>query len=547
MCTVPSGSLRVLGSRVLQTIASSSGRQVCLAGPEGRGKTTLIGNIIKQGNHETAFSYYDFEANANHNFQVMVMQWTSSLISQHPLIKQASLVDTLAALEQLRTEIPDTDEHFNRYLQRILSHKRLDTRVSQHLSRVLATKDVVSGSVLSETCQMLLKHAPWTMGIKEPAGVAETEAIYHAVNGACIIAEKAELERRGESNPNSKLTAELTTTSLLRLLKALSHQLGKHWVLCLDGISHLVSSPFLRDRGEAFLEHLMMETRSSQITSVFISDSSTPFVKLLDAGLSNKLRAAHMLPPRDTAELKPDTLPLFFDVPEIETPVAMSILRENIWNSEAIAKALYRVSGGNIALLSKIVSSYRTFEETMDLPAVQQVLAGSENPVDDEYFPFKETMEDQTRYLQEERCKIFVRNLHNTFLKPEIGKFENLMNQFLSLPMVEEIKNRLENRVHFWVTVSETIRYMLRKPVMQLKPGATIENRILLALLAVGIVQLNLHSRTVEFKDSLTKLLLETYINKEYESLSWIKQVEYKANFLLNQKPIYRGLDDLLL
>lgn len=549
MYTIPSNALRVLNSRLLQAVSSASSRQVLLVGPEGRGKTNMLKNLMRHGTVNHAFSYYDFEVNSHHNFQVMIVQWASSLISQNPLIQLSQASHAMEAFDQLKKDMSDVEKHARSYFGRILSHKTLEKRVSSHLERILEADKDIDGRLWSETSQLLLVNAPWTMGLKDSHNVGEIEAICHSLVASTIIAEKVELENQGEIHPSSKLTGKLTTSCLLRYFKILSDKLGKNWVLCLDGINHLCSSPFLRDRGEVFLDHTIDELQGIKINSVLASDSSVPCVKLLDPDLSNSLKQMYKLPPeKPSGEAAADKSGLMFlDVPELETSVTASLLRNNIFNCNNITKALLRVVGGNIGLLSNIITSYTKMEETLDLPAVQQILAGSKNPVDDEYFPFKESVEDQVRYLQEERCKMFVRNLHNVAIRSEISRFENLMNQFLSLPGIEEMKLRLKNRVHFWVTVSETIRYMLRKPAMQLKPGMPIENKILLALIATGFVHLNLDFRSLEFKDSLTKLLLESYINNEYETLTWIQQVEYKANYLLNQKTIYHELDRLLL
>lgn len=307
------------------------------------------------------------------------------------------------------------------------------------------------------------------------------------------------------------------TSYLFNIYNNLSQQLKTGWVLCLDGVDQLCRSPFLNDRGTAFLGQMLSALQTNNHRSVLISNSSIPFVKLVDEKLHDRLNGVYMQAPElpSGSTIDPSAL-VFLDVPEIESSVSISLLREKIWNCDNIANALHKVSGGNMALLSKVITSYRNLEESMDLPAVQQILAGSQCPVDDEYFPFKESLEDQTRYLQEERCKIFVRNLHNSALKEEVGRFESLMNQFLSLPLMESIKKNLGNPIHFWVTLSETIRYMLSKPLLQLKPGIAIENKVILALIASGLVHLNLFSRTLEFKNSLTRLLLETYINHEY-------------------------------
>ncbi|GIX60613.1 uncharacterized protein BcabD6B2_00480 [Babesia caballi] len=220
-------------------------------------------------------------------------------------------------------------------------------------------------------------------------------------------------------------------------------------------------------------------------------------------------------PPSAEATVDPSSL-LCFDVPEVEPAVARAVLKENIQNCDRVARALFRVSGGNLKLLARLVRSYRELEASLDLPAVHQILAGSVSPVDDEYFPLKGTLEEQAQYLQEERCKMFVRNVHNTALECEVGQFENLMNRFLSLPSMESIRHRLKNRVHFWVAVSETVRYLLGKPLLQLRPDAAIENKVVLSLLACGLLHLNAQSRTLEFKDSLTRFLLEAFIDKEY-------------------------------
>ncbi|CDR97291.1 hypothetical protein, conserved [Babesia bigemina] len=491
-----------------------------MVGPEGRGKTTLLKELMKQGQipgpYDLRYAYYDFGANANHNFQVMVTQWSSSLISQNPLVGKIEHDECSKVFDAVNGE-----------------HDILQ----------------ITGATWHDTCLLLLKHAPATLGIHNVSAVGSTEPFFYGLYAVGIIAEKAEIESRGEANPSSLLTGTWATKYLLKACSALSQLHRSRLVLCFDGVHHLTRSPFLNDRGGRFLHQLLSGMQANNLHSVLISDDCVSTMPLVDERLSAKLDDVSMQPNEPpSAEATVDRSSLvWLDVPELEPTVARAALKQGIWNCDRVVKALMKVSGGNMKLLSNLVRSYREMELSLDLPAVHQILAGSVSPVDDEYFPLKGTVEEQARYLQEERCKMFVRNVHNAALATEVGQFENLMNRFLSLPAMEAVRHRLNNNVHFWVTVSETVRYLLSKPMLQLRPGATIDNKVVLSLISTGILHLNVQHRTLEFKDSLTRFLIEAFIDNEYESLSWIEQIEYKANYLLNQRTIYGETDRFLL
>ncbi|GFE53450.1 Dcp1-like decapping family protein [Babesia ovis] len=578
-------------------------QQVFIVGPEGRGKTTLIKDLIRHGTSKSPnghhYSYYNFESNANHNFQVMVTRWTSSLISQHPLIKVCGEQDCINVYNELEKAIPQLKTHIRTFLNRILTLKHLDRQLANHLRDIIASNNEITGQLWYDTCSLILKHAPATMGIYDHSEVRPAEAFFYGLFAVGIIAEKAEIECRNLSNPSSRLTATWASKYVIQAFSVLSQLHKQRWIMCLDGIHELTRSPFLFDRGTTFLRHLLAELQANRVSALFISDDSMSSLAYYNKQLSRSIdrvysdltgrSLSHGTTPPDTrgdasvlsnasrdtsilSDVSRDCLSspnpnvdvhstldtqyavsidsssvVHFHMPEIEPSVSRGILKEDIHYSDAIARALVKVCGGNLGLINTIVVAYKDLENNLDLPAVHQILAGSESPVDDEYFPLNASAEQQAEYLHEERCRMFVRNVHNLALPTEIIKFENMINRFLSLPLMESINHKFGDNLHFMITVNETIRHLLSKPLLQLKSGPKIDNKIVLSLLASGIIHYNTETSTLEFKNSLTKILLEAYVDNYYESLPLIDQLKYKANYLLNQRKIYQETDRMLI
>ncbi|ORM40224.1 uncharacterized protein BXIN_1377 [Babesia sp. Xinjiang] len=521
MRSVPSAILRKLQNRIARAVSSDGGRQVIVVGPEGRGKTTLIKDVINHGHRQSfrnvAYSYYDFQRNANHNFQVMVTQWSSELISHHPMLNHTSKTDCLEVFNVLNDQIPQLQMHIKTFLRRLLTLKYLDRTLAAHITSILKSDNEVSPELWYDTCLLLLKHAPGTMGIHDTSSVGNIEPFFYGLYAVGIIAEKTEIEAKGEHNSSSRLTGIWATKYVLRPWHIISRLRQNNWILCLDSLHELIRSPFLNDRGGNFIWQMVEEIQANNMSAVLISDECTATIPFIDQKLANNIDDVYMRPRGNVSAEKVDPSALvFLDVPEIEPTVARGALKEGISNSENIARALLKVSGGNLRLINSLINSYRDLESSLDLPAVHQILAGSNSPVDDEYFPLNGSLEDQVQYLKDERCRMFVRNVHNAALKNEVGKFENMMNRFLSLPAMESARHRLGDNIHFLVTVYETVRYLLSKPLLQLHPEVNIENKIILSLLASGIMHLNVESRTMEFKDALTRLLIEAFIDNEY-------------------------------
>nr|BAN64908.1 hypothetical protein [Babesia bovis] len=406
--------------------------------------------------------------------------------------------------------------------------------------------DKITPETWVNTCQMLLKHSPATMGIQKDVTVTPAEACFYNLYASGIIAERTELESADASNPSAMLTTRYAIAHVLRANKKLCDLRNRKWILCLDEVHHLYQSCFLHDRGPRFLSDLLLEIQRNKVNSVLVSDDSTVCFPYVDEKLAQSISQCYMKTYKDLGYVDTKQL-VHLDIPEIETNVAKGGINEVVYHSDSVSKALLKLSGGNLGLINTLLTSYQKFEEQLDLPAVHKILAGSESPVDDEYFPLNATAEEQVTYLREERSRMFVRNIQNVALSSNISKFENMMNRFLSLPLMEQIKPRLEDYVHFKVTVNETIRLLLSKNILQLKPKANIENKVVLCMLAAGIIHLNVETRCIEFKDTLTRVLLEAHIDNDYASLPWIDQVKYKANYLLNQRKIKKEVDRFLL
>lgn len=398
-------------------------------------------------------------------------------------------------------------------------------------------------SKLLELYDEIIKTNPDVFGFSKPQNISTCWKCLYILNAVGTV---AEIEEGNNLNLNTGVTGKWVTIYLLEAIKSLYDLQQKKWILCLDGIECLVST-FLKDRGFIFLSYLIKSVQDLGIRAVFISNESA-----LDLSLANnyyfkilKSDIYHRIPPNFTNIFDTSRFH-YFSVPEMPVDNAMSILTEEFPN-EAMRKALWKISGGNYYFLNKLIENYRGFKDSVSLCAVQKILSGSKNEVDDEFFPLKKPKEVQEKYLHGEHCRIFIKNLYNTCLNEDITRFENSMNRFLSSQTMEELKVRLNNKIHFFVAVFETIRYLLKRKKLQIKDSCLIENKIILALVSSDILHYQITPNVIEFPNALVERLLESYVDSEFDSLTKIEKIEYKANFLLNQRKMYHEIERIVI
>ncbi|XP_953393.1 uncharacterized protein TA10135 [Theileria annulata] len=322
--------------------------------------------------------------------------------------------------------------------------------------------------------------------------------------------------------PSSSITGQWVISYMLETIKLMMREEKMNWIFCNDGIDHLVSSPFLSDRGLVFLSNLLLNLQIASLPSVFISNDST-IPLLLTNKHYEKLFSNNGNNPMSINRIYDSNNFIFHQVDEISQEEAMNYLSSKLEFGEKFIKCIWKITGGNLSLINKVLEDYEEFVKKVSLGTVQQILSGSKSLVDDEYFPINKSKHEQISYLREEQFKLFLKTLHHdTFnsviyrYQSDIIKFENMMNGFLSSVPIEEMKLNMKNLVHFKVVVFETIRYLLNKKWLRVKDNVTINNRIILGLIEANILYYEIPSMMLEFKNSLVKYLLNSYIQIQY-------------------------------
>ncbi|UKJ89933.2 hypothetical protein MACJ_003187 [Theileria orientalis] len=541
--------LQNLRVKVLNSLCTSGNKQLWLIGPEGRGKTTFINQLLTELNNrktETYItSYFDFKNAKDYNFQTSLFKFVDSIIGSASGLTHISNSSLNNVFDDLKSRFPKFEQHTNNYFNH-LSHSNVNILNTNKKWREMVdymNKNDSSFEVFWRTCSLTLELLPQSFGLTINPNYNKLQTFLLFVNS---IAHRVDVNEVKERSPNysNLVTGQWAVTYLTECMRSFANHEKFNWILCNDGVEHLFSSPFLNDRGPVFLTNLIFCLQLSKLQSVFIADDSTSALKVADGYYNKALEKDLGSGVESNVNTNIDiTNMVFYDMPEMPSDQAISYLTLNIPFPERYIKSVWKITGGNFSLMNKILSDYKSFEQKVSLGTVQQVLSGTSSLVDDEYFPMLKSKDDQLQYLKEEQLKMFIKNLYHDTLNEDIIKFDNSMNEVLSSPSIQKMRADVKNEVHFKVIVYETIRHLLDKKWMRVKSDVKIDNKVMLALLSANILYYQLSTGMLEFKNTLIKYLLRSYIDIDYESFKPMEKIEYKANFLLNQKSLYQDLD----
>lgn len=518
--------------------------QLWLTGPKGRGKSRLINAILSEFevkdeiNHFS--SYVDFGNIFNQNCQTLITRFADALISSVKYPKGYDDETLKKLFDDVLNEISSSNFHVKIFLKSIDYDKVDDLDGEKPSERINFSK-------LLKVYEEVIKINPGAFGFSNSPNIPTCWKCLYILNAVGTLAEIKEIEESNNINLSTSVTGKWVTVYLLKAIRAIYELDQKKWVLSLDGIESLMST-LLKDRGLMFLSHLVKNIQDLRIKTVLISNDSAVTLSLANYYYLKNFRSDiyHRLP-ENFANIFDSNQFVYLEVPEIPVDIAMAILTKEFSCDITNNRALLKLSGGNYHLLNKCIENYRDFKSNVSLDTIKKILSGSKNEVDDEFFPVNKPKELQENYLSTEHGKFFIKNLYNACLSEDIIKFENSMNNFLSSLTMEELKIKLNNRVHFFVTVFETIRYLLKKRKLQIRKSCIIENKIILALISSNILHYQMSSNVVEFQNLMVERLLDSYMNSEFDLLTKIEKIEYKVNFLLNQRKIYHEIEKIAI
>eukprot|EP00375_Theileria_parva_P001719 XP_764394.1 hypothetical protein [Theileria parva strain Muguga] len=409
---------------IVNNISKPTNKQIWLVGPEGRGKTTLIHGILDH------------------------------------------LKNNKAESERVFLDLNVRFPKFNQHISSFFNHlKNSNVLKSNHkwIQSVSSLKDGISFGDWWNLCMMTYELNPKSFGVSKQVNFNSAQLFLLFVNSiACLI----DMENCQHITPlSSSVTGQWVISYVLESIKLMMREEKMNWIICNDGIDHLVRSPFLSDRGPVFLSHLLLNLQISSLPSVFISNDSTVpllltnkhYEKLFNNNVNNSMTINRSYDPNNF---------IFHQVDEISQEETMNYLNSKLAFGEKFMKCIWKITGGNLSLINKVfeyvilpysIVNYRDYEEfvkKVSLGTVQQILSGSTSVVDDEYFPINKSKEEQINYLREEQFKMFLKTLQHDTFNPDIIKFENMMSSFLSSVAIEEMKLNMKNLVHFKVLVS---------------------------------------------------------------------------------------------
>ncbi|PHJ17956.1 hypothetical protein CSUI_008219 [Cystoisospora suis] len=164
---------------------------------------------------------------------------------------------------------------------------------------------------------------------------------------------------------------------------------------------------------------------------------------------------------------------------------------------------------------------------------------------DESTLPADASPEEECTWRWNEQQKEYTRNIMQNLLVEDVRVFEWRMNRFLSLPLIDSLREKQSNRIHFLVTVYETIRYFTSKPYLLCTDLLKIDNVVILGLVDAGILISRFNPSRLEVANELYRHLLSDFINVRYSALSLEEKATYNMNMLINQTAIRYHVDRL--
>ncbi|KAK2196403.1 hypothetical protein BdWA1_001649 [Babesia duncani] len=430
-----------------------------VVGPKGLGKTTCIQNVLSTLGQEQRvhFSCYDFETCAALAPQVTAMRWLESIVIGNELLS-AQTKGKNPAIElckQLENNA-NVMTHITKFLARITSKGAYNADVafvdSIKRQQAACLKGKLGTDFLS-VCHMISKAAPKSIGVAPGTKLTQLESL------VLLLHANSNIHSGNDSTARQLEAFQQGATRVLVSLQILSRFRNAQFACCLDGIETLATSTHLQHNGVELLGGILKACQDAQASAIAICNDSGALLKMSHAYYARMLEYG----PRH-------------------------MYHSQVTRDNDLVKVLYKISGGNLGLVDTLIKSFKVFCEETSLAEVREMLAGSTQIVDDEYFPLGTDKDAKMAYLERERIKCFIRQLHTTSLEGEIIIFENKMNRMHSLDSIQALIEKIGNRIHAKVTINETIRQVIREPHWRLEPGAKVENTVLLAMLSCGLL-----------------------------------------------------------
>lgn len=384
-------------------------------------------------------------------------------------------------------------------------------------------------------------------------------------------------------------TGDKSLAYILTVISALAEKNDKPICLILKNIDVLSRSCFLQERGHAFLtrlidalidDRILQELRPSKVNipAFLLTDDSMLILRLLSVAHKSALDllVAHhdntkvksnksniKQRSKNVDHLSNDTTHATSDLDAQDwipsSSPRLKIIMVNDWSKDLVrqiyhsrvtdhlpvVEAVYDSFGGKASYLQRIAKGINETDATMqkELYAKDMHLVKELRVTRDEIIDLRSdaTAQEKVEYERLQRQQFYIRDVLATEFPREIVQFQWKMNQFLSLPILEQLRFQCKTHVTYFVTVLETIRILLSQEYWTINETelSEISHPVILGLIDVKafVIQFQPTIRIQPY-DVLTRNLLHSFINEKFESLSWINRVKYNSTFASNSKDL---------
>ncbi|PFH36965.1 hypothetical protein BESB_034230 [Besnoitia besnoiti] len=381
-----------------------------------------------------------------------------------------------------------------------------------------------------------------------------TSAAFGLLRMAAAHAENMEAAAASQDDISEYPTGQKWLQFFVAVLNAYTEATGACLSLWIDDVEILCVSRFLDERGPLFL---------SALNRIFLSPLTSAPLVLITADSLTSVRGVCLTPAERTEERHDAEREEMreqdearrgrrnievVEVGDLSRQAVTDILVPRVTSIPEIPQALYVAVGGNCALLEKIAKGLMKLNGELWLEANRPLPPDHVKQVrdpDEAELARDATEEEERDWRWCERQKEFCRNITQDLLVEDVRLFEWRMNKFLALPLLEQLRQKQENEVHFLVTVFETIRYLLSRPYLLCKDLLHLDNVVILGLLDAGLLTVRFQPSRVQVSNEMYRHLLADYINVRYSLLSVDEKAKYNMNLLLNEKAIKFHVDRL--
>lgn len=570
-------------------------------GPTGSGRSTAVVQAIQKLKLEHVS--FDFNTINHRSFVPFLIEFYSKVLEQleHIIICEPSLkghlYDINSSAQFVFKAITDENPQFRNIVNNFVkdtaqslypSSLASSPKVLKQLRSVVTAKSrekSAAEDVFRNVCKIIAEApTPWMTGSKPKHLTSCISAVLaiaeYEENSAAYIRTK----RRVQLYP----TAEQSLRYVLDVVSSLSHTINRPICLLMKNIEVLSRSPFLQERGHAFLtnliyllgkskvicspigDHLSAKNSGfSNIPAFLITDDSMLVLRLLSVphiAALDLLASHHGTSTKNESILKDRTEmreqsslsrdkecgrkslihARIISVDEWPKDLVRQVYKTVVTENQDVVDGVFDSVGGLPSYLHRVAMGIHKSDKTMqkelysrNIHLIKELRVTQDDVSNISHKHL--TAQEKVEVERHRRQQSYVRDILALELPKEVLAFQWKTNQFLSLPILENLRIQSKTRVMYFVTVLETIRILLSKPYWTIERSdlSEISHPVILGLLDTKLFSMRFHPvTTIQAYDRLTHNLLHSFINEKFESLSLVDRIKYNATYGVNSKEL---------